>query len=196
MNKLSEIHSAPLKIPQTPQLGRKIILLFANTLAIASHIVRRAFDDDSVLCRCRLLWERSLLFRDLCGSLSLGAAASRDCRGLSLLLRNAMCVLLARPLDGLRVPPAGNRSREVTVNKSPPLISLGCICFQIRGLVCRSNTSGFCSLPLNCQSEESDLVRPAQQTPKSVFKVCFLSFSAPVADFFCHIIKVVYIIHH
>lgn len=54
-----------------------------------------------------------------------------------------MCVLLVWPLGVLGVEWAGNHSREVTVNKSLPLISVDSICFQIRGLVSRSNTSGF-----------------------------------------------------
>lgn len=77
---------------------------------IASHLIWRVFTGDSVLCSCKLLLERSLLFWDLCGAVGLGAAACRDCRGLSPLLRNVMCVLLVRPLGGLRVGPAGNRS--------------------------------------------------------------------------------------
>lgn len=51
----------------------------------------------------------------------LWAAACRDCRGLLPLLRNAVCVLLPRPLGGLTVQPAGNRLTGVTVNKTPRL---------------------------------------------------------------------------
>lgn len=99
------------------------------------------------LCSCTLLWERSLLYWDLCGALGLRTAVCRDCRGLLPLLRNVMCVLLVPPLGGLRVQSAGNRSREAPVNKSPALTSVSCICFQIRSLVSRSNTSGSYSLP-------------------------------------------------
>lgn len=69
------------------------------------------------------------------------------------------------------------------------------LCFQIRGLVSRSNTSGFYSLPPSCQSEESDLVHPTQLDARSVFKVWFLLFSAPVAPVFWHLTKAARIIH-
>lgn len=76
-----------------------------------------------------------------------------------------MCVLLVQPLGGLGVQSAGKCSTEVTVNKSPALTSVSSICFQIRGLVSGSNAPGFHSLLLIFQSENSNLVHPAQ-TPK------------------------------
>lgn len=134
-----------LKIPKT--LGQRIFFCLQTCMS---------------LCSCTLLWERSPLYWDLCGALGLRAAVCRDCRGLLPLLRNVMCVLLVRPLGGLRVQPAGNRSREAPVNKSPALTSVSCICFQIRSLVSRSNTFGSYSLPFKCQSEKLNLVPPTQ----------------------------------
>lgn len=162
----------------------------------------------SLLCisfRVHLLLTQDCVLVDCCGkgqhctgicfwALSLGAAACRDCRGLLPLLRNAVCVLLVQTLGGLRVQPAGNCSTEVTVNKSPALTSVSCNCFQIRGLVSRSNTSGFYSLPLIFQSETSDLVHPAQDP-----KICLQSL---VSVIFCssellfwRFTKVICIIH-
>lgn len=109
-----------------------------------------------------------------CGALGLGAAMCRDCRGLSPLLRNVMCVLLVRPLGRLRVQPTGNCTWEVTVNKSPALISVSCICFQIKGLVFRSNTSGFYSQPLKWKVKS----HPSHTSNPVWVSVFFCSFQA------------------
>lgn len=148
------------------------------------------------LCGSARLWERSPLYWDLCAALGLRAAVCRDCRGLLPLLRNVMCVMLVWPLGGLRVQLAGSRSREVTVNESPALTSVSCICFQIRGLVSRSSTPGFSSLPFKCQSEKLDLIHPMQscspkQNPSSESGLCcFL----PLELLFWHFKRVIYII--
>lgn len=169
--------SSDLHISKSPNLLARKSFLFVNMYVIALHLIQSALITDSGLCLSRLLWERSALYWDLLLALSLRAAACRDCRGLLPLLRNAVCVLLVQPLGGLRVQPAGNCSTEVTVNKSPALTSVSCTCFQIRGLVSRSNASGFYSLPLIFQSETSDLVHPAQDP-----KICLQSL---VSVIFC-----------
>lgn len=120
------------------------------------------------LCGSTRLWERSPLHWDLCAALGLGAAVCRDFRGLLPLLRNAMCVMLVWPLGGLGVLSAGSRSRELTVNESPALTSVSCICFQIRGLVSRSSTPGFSSLPFKCQSEKLDPIHPTQSSSPKI----------------------------
>lgn len=118
-----------LKISQTLPLDQKQHHFCLQTWSL--WLDTMLFNDDSVLCGCRLPWKRSLVLSDLCEAL-LCAAACRDCRGLLPPLRNVMCVLLVRPLGGLRVQSVGNRFGEVSVNKTPALISVSCICFQIR----------------------------------------------------------------
>lgn len=90
---------------------------------VVSHLIQRVCDDESVLCSCRPLWERSPLFWDLFRALSFRAAACRDCSW------GIWCACYwFRLWMGLRVWLA-TILWEVAVSTGPALISVECICF-------------------------------------------------------------------
>lgn len=156
---------------------------------VVSHLIQRVCDDESVLCSCRPLWERSPLFWDLFRALSFRAAACRDCSW------GIWCACYwFRLWMGLRVWLAGNYSlRSRCEYRTGSDFSRVHLFFKIRSFVFRSNTSGFYSLFLNCQSEKSDQTPPTQRNNSkrggrrqgrlrgSAFKVCFHSSTTPLA---------------
>lgn len=134
---------------------------------VVSHLFKRVCDDESVLCSWRLLWERLLLFWDLFGAPGFWAAVCRDCSS------GIWCACYRfRLWMGLRVRPAGKCSlRSHCEYMTGSDFSRVHVFFKIRSFVSRSNTSGFYSLLLNCQSEKSDQTHPTQLNKKEK-KIC------------------------
>lgn len=127
---------------------------------VVSHLIQRVCGDESVLCSCRPLWERSPLFWDLFRALR--AAACRDCSW------GIWCACYwFRLWMGLRVWPAGNYSlRSRCEYRTGSDFSRVHLFFKIRRFVFRSNTSGFYSLFLNCQTSQIKLIPHSETTAK------------------------------
>lgn len=151
------LQGSGLQVPKLQLRQKKFC--FANMHTVVSHLIQRVCDDESVLCSCRPLWERSPLFWDLFRALSFRAAACRDCSW------GIWCACYwFRLWMGLRVWPAGNYSlRSRCEYRTGSDFSRVHLFFKIRSFVFRSNTSGFYSVFLNCQSEKSDQTHPTQR---------------------------------